>query len=188
MAETIRPETDGTRRGIVETPLGRVGLCWRGRVVIRVELDPETELPGDRDRDRALQPNRYPFTGSDSRANGGPVPRWLVRQIQAYCQRPDFRFSLQTAPAGTAFQHRVWRLIASIPSGCTRTYSALARDLESSPRAVGGACRANPYPLLVPCHRVVAVDGLGGFAGDTRGTLLAFKRRLLLHEGVQAAA
>ena len=52
------------------------------------------------------------------------------------------------------------------------------------PRAVGQACRANPCPIVVPCHRVVAVKGLGGFAGDRDGRKLAIKRWLLRHEGV----
>jgi methylated-DNA-[protein]-cysteine S-methyltransferase len=110
-----------------------------------------------------------------------------VREILAYCRQPNFRFSVATEPVGTAFQRRVWQAIAAIPAGCTRTYSEIAAELGSSPRAVGGACRANPYPLLVPCHRVVAVNGLGGFAGDTKGRLLAFKRRLLTHEAVLSA-
>jgi methylated-DNA-[protein]-cysteine S-methyltransferase len=110
-----------------------------------------------------------------------------VREILAYCRQPNFRFSVATEPVGTAFQRRVWQVIAAIPAGCTRTYSEIAAELGSSPRAVGGACRANPYPLLVPCHRVVAVNGLGGFAGDTKGRLLAFKRRLLTHEAVLSA-
>ena len=66
----------------------------------------------------------------------------------------------------------------------TRTYRDLAEQLGSVPRAVGQACRANPCPIVVPCHRVVAVKGLGGFAGDRAGRKLAIKRWLLRHEGV----
>lgn len=167
---------------MVDTPLGRVGVRWRGDVVISVSLDPDAVMKSARrsasppDPVQALAP-----------ATVTSPPDWLVQQIQTYCRQPDFSFSLTTSPAGTGFQRRVWRLIAAIPAGSTRTYSELAAELGSSPRAVGGACRANPYPLLVPCHRVVAVNGLGGFAGDTGGRLLAFKRRLLAHEGVISA-
>jgi len=85
--------------------------------------------------------------------------------------------------AGTAFQRRVWGRIDAIPSGKTRTYGELANEIGSGPRAVGNACGANPYPVVVPCHRVVAADGrLGGFAGNRAGFLLDVKRWLLNHE------
>ena len=107
-----------------------------------------------------------------------------VRQLRAYFDDPAFVFSLPLAPAGTGFQRRVWGGIAGIPRGQTRTYGALAQSLGSAPRAVGNACGANPYPLVVPCHRVVAAHGLGGFARNRGGFLLDVKRWLLAHEGV----
>ena len=109
-----------------------------------------------------------------------------VRQLRAYLKEPHFAFSLPLAPAGTAFQRRVWDGIAGIPSGETRTYGELATAIHSGPRAVGNACGANPYPLVVPCHRVVAANhGLGGFARQRGGFLLDVKRWLLTHEGVR---
>jgi len=84
---------------------------------------------------------------------------------------------------GTPFQRRVWKALREIPPGRTITYSELARQLGTGARAVGGACRANPCPIVVPCHRVVAVNGLGGFSGDTSGRKLEIKRWLLRHEG-----
>lgn len=106
-----------------------------------------------------------------------------VRQLRAYLKDPHFVFGLPLAPAGTPFQRRVWAGISEIPSGHTQTYGALARLLASAPRAVGNACGANPYPLVVPCHRVVATQGLGGFARHRGGFLLDIKRWLLAHEG-----
>lgn len=106
-----------------------------------------------------------------------------VRQIRAYLEDPDFVFGLPLAAAGTHFQRRVWNSIAAIPKGRTRSYGELAQELASAPRAVGGACGANPYPLVVPCHRVIAADGsLGGFARERGGLLLEIKRWLLQHE------
>ena len=106
-----------------------------------------------------------------------------VRQIRTYLEDPDFVFGLPLAPAGTHFQRRVWNGIAAIPRGRTRSYGELAQELASAPRAVGGACGANPYPLVVPCHRVIAADGsLGGFARERGGLLLEIKRWLLGHE------
>jgi methylated-DNA-[protein]-cysteine S-methyltransferase len=86
------------------------------------------------------------------------------------------------APEGTDFQRRVWDALLRIPPGQTRTYGELAKELDSSPRAVGGACRSNPIPLLIPCHRVVAANGDGGFAGHTRGRWMDIKRWLINHE------
>jgi methylated-DNA-[protein]-cysteine S-methyltransferase len=80
----------------------------------------------------------------------------------------------------------VWARIAAIPRGETRRYGELAAALASAPRAVGQACGANWYPLIIPCHRVTAAGGLGGFArrdeGD--GFQTGVKRWLLAHEGV----
>jgi methylated-DNA-[protein]-cysteine S-methyltransferase len=83
---------------------------------------------------------------------------------------------------GTVFQQRVWQAIASIPLGQTRSYGQLAEQLNSGPRAVANACGANRIPLIIPCHRVLAKNGLGGFMqGKKNG--LNIKRWLLAHEG-----
>ncbi|HEX9181099.1 MAG TPA: methylated-DNA--[protein]-cysteine S-methyltransferase, partial [Burkholderiales bacterium] len=85
--------------------------------------------------------------------------------------------------AGTDHQRRVWSALAAIPVGQTLSYGELAGTIGSSARAVGQACGANPLPLLVPCHRVVARDGgLGGFMGRRDGFALSVKRWLLEHE------
>jgi len=107
----------------------------------------------------------------------------VERQLMAYAADPAFAFDLPLAPAGTEFRRRVWRAISAIPRGETRTYGELARDLGSGPRAVGQACGDNPYPLVVPCHRVVASGGTGGFNHARDGLLLEIKRWLLRHEG-----
>lgn len=103
-------------------------------------------------------------------------------QIAAYLRDPACRFDLPLARAGTDFQRGVWREIEAIPCGETRTYGALARRLGSAARAVGQACGANPYPVVVPCHRVLAAGGLGGFAHQRGGMWLMIKRWLLEHE------
>ena len=107
----------------------------------------------------------------------------MTQEILAYLQRPHQAFSLPAQLAGSAFQNKVWLAIYAIPLGQTRTYSELAAQLQSGPRAVANACGANRLPLLIPCHRVVAKNGLGGFMrGDKNG--LSIKRWLLSHEGV----
>ncbi|HET19787.1 MAG TPA: methylated-DNA--[protein]-cysteine S-methyltransferase, partial [Chromatiales bacterium] len=85
------------------------------------------------------------------------------------------------APQGTPFQQAVWQALAAIPPGQTRTYGELARMLGTAPRAVGGALRSNPTPLFIPCHRIVAAHGLGGYDGGAEAGLRR-KRWLLAHE------
>ncbi len=112
-----------------------------------------------------------------------PLAKEAVRQLRAWLKDPGFEFGLPLAPAGTHFQRRVWSQIEAIPSGQTRTYGEVATAIRSGPRAVGNACGANPYPIVVPCHRVVGANqGLGGFARQRGGFLLDVKRWLLDHE------
>ena len=109
----------------------------------------------------------------------------LLGSLQQYFSRPETLFSLPLAAVGTPFQHRVWQAISTITCGETRSYGQLAHELNTSPRAVGGACRANPLPLLVPCHRVISADGNnGGFLGQTEtdGAAARLKQWLLHHE------
>ena len=106
-----------------------------------------------------------------------------VRQLHGYFGDAGFAFALPLQPAGTRFQRRVWDEIARIPNRQTRSYGELAKAIKSAPRAVGQACGANPYPLAVPCHRVIAADGgLGGFGRQGGEFFLEIKRWLLLHE------
>ncbi len=106
-----------------------------------------------------------------------------VRQLRAYLADADFDFSLPLRPSGTAFQRRVWNEIAAIPKRETRSYGEVAKALHNAPRAVGQACGANPFPLVVPCHRVIAAGGaLGGFARNRGDFMLDVKRWLLAHE------
>jgi methylated-DNA-[protein]-cysteine S-methyltransferase len=105
-----------------------------------------------------------------------------VRQLEAYLADPDWRFELPLAEAGSGFQRRVWDAIRGIPRGRTLTYGQVAKALRSAPRAVGQACGANWFPLVVPCHRVVGAGGLGGFGHHGEGFHLEIKRWLLAHE------
>ena len=85
---------------------------------------------------------------------------------------------------GTDFQKKVWHELLKIPLGETCTYGEIAKRLNSSPRAVGNACRKNPIQIIIPCHRVVSAKGIGGYAGETAGRQINIKRWLLNHEGV----
>ena len=107
-----------------------------------------------------------------------------VAQLTAYFDGALTDFDLPLSPHGTAFQKSVWDLMRAIPYGWTRAYADLARDLESASRAVGGACSANPIPVIIPCHRVLAAGGkIGGFSG---GEGIPTKIALLRLEGAIA--
>ncbi|MEA3276560.1 MAG: methylated-DNA--[protein]-cysteine S-methyltransferase [Pseudomonadota bacterium] len=144
------------------TPVGAVAISWEDGALAGVDLEPEPAAPA-----------------------GADLPGPVAEQLSAYFEDGTRGFDLPVRLCGTPFQLRVWKALRAIPPGHTVTYGQLARELGTSPRAVGGACRANPCPIVVPCHRVVAADGLGGFAGDTSGRKLAVKRWLLRHEGVE---
>ena len=116
------------------------------------------------------------------RSTGGPTPLLLhaKRQLDAYFAGKRHDFDLPLAPQGSSFEQRVWRLMAAIPYGETRSYGELAAALDAAPRAVGQACGRNPIPILIPCHRVLAAGGaLGGYSG---GKGVETKRRLLILE------
>ncbi|QOY93900.1 methylated-DNA--[protein]-cysteine S-methyltransferase [Massilia sp. UMI-21] len=125
----------------------------------------------------------------DEKAADGEVAGQAARQVAHYLRDPDFRFDLPLAEAGTDFQRRVWGEISAIPRGTVKTYGQLARQIASAPRAVGQACGANWFPLIIPCHRVTASGGLGGFSNqdDENGFHLSVKRWLLRHEGATAS-
>ena len=103
----------------------------------------------------------------------------VCEQLLAYLAGRRRSFSLPLAPGGSEFQRQVWSALQRIPYGETCTYGELARRLgrEGAARAIGAANGANPLPLLIPCHRVVAAGGLGGYSGG-----LELKRRLLALE------
>lgn len=108
----------------------------------------------------------------------------VASQLQAYISDPlTFNFDLPVKKQGTDFQQKVWRALEKIPAGNVMTYGELAKQLNTGARAVGNACRHNPVPLLVPCHRIVSGKGLGGFAGDRHAGWMRIKRWLLTNEG-----
>ena len=104
---------------------------------------------------------------------GNPVAQWLNRYFYEHECTP----LPHIADARTPFQRRLRQALLKIPRGHTLTYGALAEQLHSAPQAVGQALGANPFPILIPCHRVIAAHGLGGFSCG-----LKWKRHLLAHE------
>ena len=97
-------------------------------------------------------------------------------QLSAYFDGALTVFDLPLAPHGSPYRQRVWKALLAIPYGATKTYLDIAREAGGSPRSVGGANGANPIPIIIPCHRVVATNGPGGYSG---GEGLPTKRALL---------
>jgi len=104
-------------------------------------------------------------------------------QLHEYFDAARLTFDLPLAPAGSPYRQRVWAALRRIPPAATRTYADIARAAGGSPRSVGGANAANPIPILIPCHRVVASSGIGGYSGGdglpTKRFLLALEHRAL---------
>ena len=150
-------------QAVVATPFGYVGIRTGGEQLTEV---------------------MYLGTQAQQLAAANALARETCAQIAAYLKNPRHCFDLPYALEGTPFQVRVWRAIAAIASGHTRTYGELATELASAARAVGGACGSNPVPLIVPCHRVLAAGGrIGGFMHSRATGPLSIKQWLLRHEG-----
>jgi methylated-DNA-[protein]-cysteine S-methyltransferase len=153
--------SDPNCSAVIAFPAMRVGISTQdGMVAAITYLPPATPLVAPQDR----------------------VAERAARQLELYRDDPDAVFDLPLALRGTPFQRRVWRALESIPRGEVRTYGALAKSLGTAARAVGQACGENRFPLVIPCHRVVAAGGIGGFAHARGGYLLEAKRWLLGHE------
>lgn len=146
---------------VVTAPVGALGIRLRGARLVAIDFAPEAREP--------------------ARAPDGAT-REVLDQLFHYFEDGRWQFDLPLEMHGTPFQRRVWQSLRRIPAGETRSYGEIARALGSSARAVGGACRSNPIPIVVPCHRVIAAAGVGGFMGQRDGDALAVKRWLLDHE------
>ncbi len=156
----------------IESPVGPLTITAADGAITAVDFAPPRGPP----------PPAAPPPGAPPRPNGGVLAE-AARQLTEYFAGTLRAFDLPLVPQGTSFRRRVWAAMQAIPYGQTRSYGDLARDLDSAPRAVGGACGANPIPLIIPCHRVVGAGGaLGGFSGsagcDTKRQLLALEGAL----------
>ncbi len=157
------PTTPQKYDAVIETPLAAMHL---GIVV----------------DDNRLQSIELLSSNDPLRQPASEMAREAASQLKAYFDDPHWQFSLPVVSQGTLFQQRVWQLMLAISVGEVCSYGDAAKSLNSAARAVGGACRRNPVPIVVPCHRIVAANGLGGFNGRREGAEIAFKQWLLNHE------
>jgi methylated-DNA-[protein]-cysteine S-methyltransferase len=109
-----------------------------------------------------------------------PILTQALTEIAAYFAGSLTRFTVPLNPDATGFQASFLQALIAIPFGETRTYGQMARQLNTPAQAIGQACGANPIPLLIPCHRVLGANNLGGYSGASG---VETKVALLLHEG-----
>lgn len=146
---------------VVAAPFGRLGIRTQGNRLVDIDFV------------SARIPLRSPRT---------TFARRVCRELRAYFTDARHVVRLPLHLKGSEHQQRVWRELRRISPGAVRSYGEIAKRLRSSAQAVGGACRSNPVPIVVPCHRAVGKTGLGGFAGMKSGSSLGIKRWLLGHE------
>ena len=111
--------------------------------------------------------------------------QYVKEELNAYFKNSQHRLQIPLKPSGTSFQLHIWNSLLVIPAGRTITYGELALRMQTSPRAVGQACKKNPLPLFIPCHRVVGKADYGGYMGSK--IALQYKLALLKHEGSLAS-
>jgi methylated-DNA-[protein]-cysteine S-methyltransferase len=140
----------------IPSAVGPITIVAEGEVIIRIHIG-----------------------GGRAGRNETPLLREAKRQLDAYFARLLTKFDLPTEPRGSEFERTLWRALERIPYGEVRTYGALAREIDGVARAIGAACGTNPIPIVIPCHRVVGSNSLGGYSG---GSGVATKQWLLLLE------
>ncbi len=139
---------------------------------------------GVRTRNERLVGLEYLALGAATLAPIDALSKEVSKQLKAFVKDARFRFDLPHEIHGTDFQRAVWEQIGMIPGGQTKSYGELAKSIRTSARAVGTCCGANRLPLIIPCHRVIAANGIGGFMHTrSEGAALSIKRWLLRHEG-----
>ncbi len=159
-------DTEALFSAIVSAPFGAVGI----------------RIDDGRLKELAYLPRSYETTPARD-----ALAKEVAAQIHAYFKDADFAFTLDLPEIGTEHQRKVWKVISAIPRGEVLTYGQVAKMIRSAPRAVGQACGANWFPIAIPCHRVTAATGIGGFGGyalDDGGFHHEVKRWLLQHEQV----
>ena len=146
---------------IIDSPCGMLGIWDDGQV---------------------LQAINFLYEGAQARSPRSVLAEKASIQLEKFFSDPKFQFDLPLAASATPFQKQARQALLRIPVGQTMSYGNVAKTIASSARAIAGACRRNPVPIIVPCHRVIAINGIGGFSGALGGKPLENKKWLLKHE------
>lgn len=152
----------------VDSPLGRIEITSEGDTVTALAIERGGELPWQHEPERS-----------------NAVLDLAVRQLNEYFAGTRTDFDVPVSLAGTEFQKAVWAELSRLPFGAVVSYGYLgtATGRATAGRAVGGAVGANPIPIIVPCHRVLASNGkITGYSG---GNGIPTKVWLLDHEGIE---
>ncbi|MEO1926386.1 MAG: methylated-DNA--[protein]-cysteine S-methyltransferase [Gammaproteobacteria bacterium] len=142
-----------------QTPIGTLGICFKNNTITKLQ---------------------WLSDSSFANQNSNKKNDLISETLNYYFDTTKFLDKLELCPKGTPFQLKVWQRLQEIPSGETMTYGELAKELNTSSRAIGQACRTNPLVLFIPCHRIVSKTGLGGYMGDQKK--VSIKSWLLEHE------
>ncbi len=153
---------------LYQSPAGCLGVCVDAESITKIIWLDEPAL-----ETTALSP---------SNLSNNHFKKKIGLVLDDYFESGLITSEISLRPQGTRFQKKVSQALKKIPSGTVKTYGEVARELHTSSRAVGQACRRNHIPLFIPCHRVVAAKGIGGFMGGYR--YVERKRWLLQHEGI----
>lgn len=145
------------RRAVVDSPMGRIEI---------------------RERHDAIVALTWPCGASDAPTTD--LLRAAAAQLDAYFAGEGRTFDLPLRPEGGALAQRVFEQMRGIPFGETRTYGDIGEALGAPAQPIGQACGSNPIPILIPCHRVIGANGLGGFSAKGG---VEDKVWLLRHEG-----
>ena len=158
---------------LYDSPTGLLGVCIDKESITRVVW-----LVEKKSKPSKLSPKKL----IPSKLNDCHQKQMVISALDNYFNSGLFDTDISLSPQGTPFQLKVWQALRMIPFASVRTYGDVAKELRTDSRAVGQACRRNNIPLFIPCHRVVAAKGLGGFMGGYQHAEL--KRWLLHHEGI----
>jgi len=157
-------------------------LPYRDPMDTKLKMEYRYKLPNIGGIAFTISSNRLTETGFFKGQGSGKTKecKKIKKWINAYLEGKPAKFPYTLEPQGSDFQKKVWKAMQEIPYGETRTYKWIAEKIgkPGAYRAVGNACGANPIPLIIPCHRVVASNGIGGFSCG-----LSIKRALLDIEG-----
>lgn len=145
----------------LHSPIGKLKLYIQQNKLTKVDFLPE---------DATIEPPQ------------DKISQHICNELEKYFKNPNHQFDIEFELAGTEFQKKVWQTLRTIPAGKTETYSSLAELLKTGARAIGNACRTNPIPIIIPCHRIVGKNHLGGYVGNIEGKLMDTKKWLLKHE------
>lgn len=148
---------------VIQSPIGKIGIKVSDKKLINLDFLPATKIK--------------PFIVD-------AFAKIVIAQLEQYFVNPNYQFDIPLELSVTPFQHQVLRALQKIPLGTTQSYGLLAQKLNTSPRAIGNACRRNPIAIIIPCHRIVAQNSIGGFAGKTSGKLIDIKNWLIQHEAL----